>query len=110
MFPIYPQFYASYTEPVARGERCVLDALAVYKGSIRTGQVHDLQMLVAGGEAAVQPRHQRGIDDEVGARRAADRLDRSRTKPERHGVGVRRRSLKNPHGAYLINCLAPSSV
>ena len=34
----------------------------------------DLELAGARGQAAVQPRHQRGIDDEVGARGAADGL------------------------------------
>ena len=52
-----------------------------------------------GLEAAVQARHERGVDDEIGAGRAADRLDGSRRQPERHRAGLGLGVLQNPHSA-----------
>ena len=71
---------------------CV-DPLAVDERAVGALEVHDLELGRPGGQPAVQPRHQRRIDDEVGARRAADRLDAARQNAEgERRVCARRRS------------------
>src|SRR5262249_61920512 len=65
-------------------------------GPVRALQVHDFQLVGAGGNPAVQSRDKSGIDDEVGARSATDGFDRTCTQAERRlGFGT----LQDPHGA-----------
>src|SRR5437764_6689435 len=75
---------------------CALHAFVVDERPVGTFQIDDFERLVTSRNPAVQSRHQGGVDDEVGARGAADRLDRAGTQPERERA-VWLRSLKNPH-------------
>src|SRR5215468_4233101 len=83
-------------ETVAVGDQGLVHPSAVDEGPVRALQVHDLQPVGAGGNPAVQSRDESGIDDEVGARRAADGFDRAGTQTERRqGFGT----LQDPHVA-----------
>ena len=53
--------------PLAMCARC--DAFAVDERAVRARKVLDFELLVARRQTAVQSRHERAIDDEVGARR-----------------------------------------
>ena len=59
------------------------NALSVHERAVGALQIHDFQIVAGGGYPAVQPRHERGIEDEVGARRAADGLDGAGTQAKR---------------------------
>ena len=63
--------------------------LAVDEGAVRALQIHDLELGRPGGELAVEPRHQRRVDNELGPRRAADCLDAARQDAEsERGLGA----------------------
>jgi hypothetical protein len=74
-FSFYPQFDSSYPKPIAAGDLCPLHALAVDKRAVRARQVLNLEFLVAGGQAAMQARDKRAVDNEIGARGPAYGLD-----------------------------------
>src|SRR5205814_1513976 len=72
----------SYTQTVAAPELCALHAFTVDVGAVRARQVDDFQGFRAGADAAVQPRDEGGVDDEIGARRTAHGLDGAGPDPE----------------------------
>src|SRR5262249_38056459 len=64
--------------------------------AVRALQIHDFQFVGAGGDPAVQPRDERGVDDEICAWRAPDGFHCAGPQPKgRFGFGT----PKDPHGA-----------
>jgi len=61
------EFDAADTEAVAVLQRRAFGALAVHESAVGAVEIDHLELGGAGRETAVQPRDQRGIDDEVGA-------------------------------------------
>src|SRR5262252_6416742 len=59
-----------------RNERLV-HTPAVDEGPVRALQIDYFQLVGAGGDPAVQSRDKRRVDDEIGARGAADGFDRA---------------------------------
>src|SRR6266496_2771334 len=95
--PTHSQLDPPYTEPIAAREVGAPDLLIVNERPVGAREVFDLDVPVGGGQPAVNPRDERRVDNEVGPRRATDRLDRSGGQPER-SVGA----LKNPHAVAIL--------
>ena len=76
-------------ERVAAGQQsaCVT-RLAVHERAVGAVEVLDQHAVVLQGEPAVEARDQRRVEDEVGARGAAHRLDGAGQQPEHEGVGA----------------------
>src|SRR5690349_10998067 len=71
-------------EQIARAQHDAVDALAVDQRAVRAAEVFDDELIgLVGREAAVDARDERGVDDEIGARGAADRLDAPGRQPQR---------------------------
>ena len=76
-FSLHGQLDAPDAKTIAGAQMRLPDTLAVHERAVRALQVHDFQPVVGRRQPAVYTRHQRGIDDEVGARCAADGFDGS---------------------------------
>ena len=76
-FSLHGQLDAPDAKTIAGAQLRFLDTLAVHERAVRALQVHDFKPVVGRRQPAVYPRHQRGIDDEVGAWCAADGFDGS---------------------------------
>src|ERR1700719_3235248 len=68
------QLDAADSQPIAAAELTLVDAPIVDEGAVGARQVLDVDAFVGRDDTAVQSRHERGVDDEVGARRAPDSL------------------------------------
>src|SRR5947209_2749833 len=79
-------------QPVAGRQHRLVDPLVVDVGAVCAFQVDDLEPIVRGAETAVQARYEGDIEDEVGARRPSDGLDRTGLEAKR-SLGA----LQNPH-------------
>src|SRR5262249_27447827 len=91
------------TEPVSGGEQRLVDAPVVDERAVGALEVDDLEAGVRGGEAAGQPRDERGVPDEVGAGGAAHGLDGARRQSKRPRIAGLLGALENPHRRYLNN-------
>jgi hypothetical protein len=60
---------------------------------------HHFELFFAGREPAMDAGNQGGVDDEVGARCAPDRLHGAGAEPERHRAALGFGALENPHPA-----------
>src|SRR5262245_3464831 len=98
MCAIHAKLDASDAEAVAGREPRLVDPLVVHERAVRALEIEDLDGVVAGCEAAVDARDQCGIDNEVGARGAADGLDCPGRQAERQRVAIVRGALEDPHG------------
>jgi hypothetical protein len=69
------------------------------KRSVGAAEILELELVrVPEGESAVHARHQRGVDDEVGPRRAAHGFQRAGKQPECQVRVGRINGLQCPHG------------
>src|SRR5215213_11969941 len=90
--------HPSDAEPIAALQMRLADALVVDERPVGALQIDHLELVGGGSQPAVQARDQCDIEDEIGARSAADGLDRSGVQPK---GGVR--ALENPHGWEFYN-------
>lgn len=92
------QFHTPDLDLVSRGQPRVLDSPAVHERTVRALEVFHLQFARRERrDAAVNARHERRIQDEVGAGRAAERPRMPGQKPERPLAGWIAHRSKNPH-------------
>jgi len=89
------QLDASDSKSIACRCLCLCDALIVHERAVGARQIFDVERVLAGGDPAVEPRNKGGVEDEVGAPRAAEGPGRTSWQPERQGPVVR--ASKNPH-------------
>src|SRR5689334_12849014 len=75
LFSADDQFNPADAEPVAVFQTRLLDSLAIHERAVRALEVIDLKLGGPCAQSAVEPRHERGIDDELRAGRSADRPD-----------------------------------
>ena len=87
--PLHRQLDPSHSKAIAAGNVRARDTFAVDERAVRARKVLDFQFLIARSQTAVQPRHERAIDDEVGTRSPADCLDGAGTEPKRQWAVVR---------------------
>src|SRR5436190_1861778 len=98
----------SHAQAVAGGELRLLDPLIVHKRAVCAFQIDHLHRLVARGQAAVDPRHQRGINDEIGTSGPADGLDGAARQAECQRVllatfaFLNRGTLEDPHRPSIL--------
>jgi len=88
------ELHPSHPKTIAVRQMRFLHALVVDERAVGAGEIDDFHIVLAGRQPAVQSRDQGGIDDEVGARGAADGLDGA--GPQAEG---RLGTLENPHQA-----------
>src|SRR5438067_2104522 len=93
---LYSELDSPDAQRVAVGDVPLVHALAVDERAVRALQVDHFQFVGGGGDPAVQPRDERGVDDEILARGASDGLHGAGSQAKR-GVGLG--APKNPHGA-----------
>ena len=98
---LHRQLDPSYAERVAIGQMRLRDTPAVHERAVRAFQIDHFELVGRGGYPAMQPRHQCGVDDEVGARGAADGFDGAGPQAKR-GVGLG--TLQDPHQAISYRC------
>src|SRR5262249_22024126 len=93
---LHSELDSSYAQRVAVAKMAFRHAPAVHERAVRALQIHDFQFVGAGGDPAVQPRDERGVDDEICAWRAPDGFHCAGPQPKgRFGFGT----PKDPHGA-----------
>jgi len=79
---------------IARRQVRLFDPPAVDERAVGTRQIQDFEIVVGRGQPAVEARDKGGMDDEVGARRAADGFDGAGSQAKRRvGLGI----LQDPH-------------
>jgi hypothetical protein len=93
----YGELDASHFDAVAFEQRRAIDFLSVHPSAVRAAQIFDVESIQSvDRKAAVEARHQRGIDDEVGPLGTAHCFVRTRHEAKEQGrVGVGR--FQNPH-------------
>lgn len=100
---VHAKLDAADLDRVAVVERALRHLLAVHERPVRASQIFELQLIgVAEGKPAMDPRYQRDIDDEIGARRPAHGLQRARQQTKGQ-IAVRRvDGLKGPHTSIMV--------
>ena len=89
---LYSQLHTSDAKAIADAQVSLLDTLVVDEGAVGAPEIDHFHAVVGRRQPTMNSRHQRRVDDEVGARCAADGFDRSRTQAK-GPCGP----LKNPH-------------
>ncbi len=93
------QLHTPDAKPIAGAQHRFSHALVVDERPVGARQIDHLERIVRSGQPAMNARHERGIQNEIGPRGTADSLDGARLQSKRHRIVGRLGSLQGPHGA-----------